>query len=456
MGPPNPTSTSLLPLPLPLVDENRSFHTTQEATDATIAQATRKRAPRVKRVVDQSSRVLRENPKKSAKFTSMAPAVEAPKRRAAGEVTGGLATKKARTNAEATIAGPPAGRARTKTATPSFEATKAAIAAKKSRKPFTLHLTTASSSTAVGAALPEASFSKSATTVPEASTSTSATTTDITTTDASTPPPSRRLSKRKATNMTGPASKKARVNVDATSAGTKAAAKAKASTKGKVVKGPAAKIAAAKASIGKGKKRAFEDDDEDTDPPPPPPPTKAHEIKSAKASKPKVVINQAPTERLDVFVCGEGSSGELGLGTAKNAIDVKRPRLNPFLSSREVGVVHVATGGMHAAALTHDNLIYTWGVNDQGALGRDTAWDGGLRDVDDSDDEAQDTNGLNPRECTPMAIPRESFPPGIVFVQLACGDSNTFALTDDGNVYGWGTFRVRFHTQYLSTTLLTI
>lgn len=254
--------------------------------------------------------------------------------------------------------------------------------------------------------------------------------------------------------MTGPASKKARVNVDATSAGTKGAAKTKASAKGKATKAPAAKKAPAKASIGKGKKRAFEDDDEDIIRPPPPPPKKAQEIKSTK--KPKVVINQVPTERLDVFVCGEGSSGELGLGVAKNAIDVKRPRLNPFLSSREVGVVHVATGGMHAAALTHDNLIYTWGVNDQGALGRDTAWDGGLRDVDDSDDEARVTNGLNPRECTPMAIPRESFPPDVVFVQLACGDSNTLALTDDGDVYGWGTFRVRFHTQYLSITLLTI
>ncbi|MCJ1470355.1 hypothetical protein MMC07_009000, partial [Pseudocyphellaria aurata] len=98
---------------------------------------------------------------------------------------------------------------------------------------------------------------------------------------------------------------------------------------------------------------------------------------------------------------GIESSGELGLGVARNAIDVKRPRLNPFLSSREVGVVHVATVGMHSAALTHDNLIYTWGVNDQGALGRDTTWTGGLRSIDDSGDEAQDTNGLNPRECTP-------------------------------------------------------
>lgn len=225
---------------------------------------------------------------------------------------------------------------------------------------------------------------------------------------------------------------------------TRGATKAKASAKGKVTQAP----------IGKGKKRAIEDDDDDDDtaPPPPPQPKKAREIKRAKAPPPKVVINNVPTQRLDVFVCGEGSSGELGLGVAKKAIDVKRPRLNPFLSASEVGVVHVATGGMHAAAITHDNLILTWGVNDQGALGRDTTWDGGMRDVDDdSDDESQDTNGLNPRECTPTAIPRENFPPGVVFVQLACGDSSTFALTDDGDVYGWGTFRVILQPHYRST-----
>ena len=34
--------------------------------------------------------------------------------------------------------------------------------------------------------------------------------------------------------------------------------------------------------------------------------------------------NAVPTQRMHVYVFGEGSSGELGLGTAKNAIDVKR------------------------------------------------------------------------------------------------------------------------------------
>lgn len=177
------------------------------------------------------------------------------------------------------------------------------------------------------------------------------------------------------------------------------------------------------------------------------PAPKPKKARATKPPKPKAVINSVPTTRLNVFVCGEGSSGELGLGAGKTAIDVKRPVLNPNLLANEVGVVQIATGGMHCVALTHDSKILTWGVNDLGALGRDTAWEGGYKDIkdannDDSGDDSDDDTGLNPRESTPTAIPSESFAEGTVFVEVAAGDSSSFALTDDGQVYGWGTFRV--------------
>ncbi len=161
--------------------------------------------------------------------------------------------------------------------------------------------------------------------------------------------------------------------------------------------------------------------------------------KAAPKARSKVVINEAPNSPLHVYVFGEGSSGELGLGAAKNAIDVKRPRLNANLPADKVGVVHIACGGMHVAALIRDGTVLTWGVNDQGALGRDTQWEGGLRDMDeDSDDESN--AGLNPRESTPGPI--TTFPEGTVITKLSAGDSHTLALTDDGRVFGWGTFRV--------------
>lgn len=159
-------------------------------------------------------------------------------------------------------------------------------------------------------------------------------------------------------------------------------------------------------------------------------------------------INEAPSQILDVFVFGEGSSGELGLGAArvnnKKPIDVKRPRINHNLAADKVGVVQLSCGGMHVVALTYDNRILTWGVNDQGALGRDTTWDGGLRDMDkseDSDSEDEDDSGLNPLESTPTLVSQDYFAPGTTFVQVVASDSASFALTEDGRVYGWGTFR---------------
>lgn len=227
-----------------------------------------------------------------------------------------------------------------------------------------------------------------------------------------------------------------------------------------------------KAPVAKESKKRKTADDEDTSEPeksaseaPPAKRAKTGEAGDKKApkaakvvpAKPKVVINHAPTDRLHVYVFGEGSSGELGLGTAKSAIDVKRPRLNPLLPADTVGVIHIACGGMHVAALTHDGKVLTWGVNDQGALGRDTKWEGGLRDVGESDDESDSgsDSGLNPFESTPTAI--TTFPEGTVIVKLSAGDSHTLALTDEGLVYGWGTFRVsHFWPRVYLSMILTV
>ena len=114
-----------------------------------------------------------------------------------------------------------------------------------------------------------------------------------------------------------------------------------------------------------------------------------------------------------------------------------------LLDANTVGVVQLAAGGMHCLALTHDHQIYTWGVNDQGALGRDTQWEGGLRDIneDSGDSESEGGNDLNPRETTPTAIDSACFPPNTRFSQVVASDSASFALTTTGLVYGWGTFR---------------
>ncbi|UNI20474.1 hypothetical protein JDV02_006555 [Purpureocillium takamizusanense] len=150
-------------------------------------------------------------------------------------------------------------------------------------------------------------------------------------------------------------------------------------------------------------------------------------------------INEIPTEVLAVLMFGGGENGELGLGPRQT--EARRPRANTYLDpsdSSRFHVVRLAPGGMHTIALTVDNKIISWGVNDNNALGRGTDWDGGLRDVDaESDDEGE----LNPHESTPAKINSTVFPPGTKFADVAAGDSCSFALTDTGLVYGWGTFR---------------
>jgi regulator of chromosome condensation len=238
---------------------------------------------------------------------------------------------------------------------------------------------------------------------------------------------------------------------------------------------PAAPAAASK-TAAKRKKSVETEDDE---PEPAAKKTKTKEVKpkvakpkaEPKVAKPKVVKSKAEpkeeksqpkgprrvggrkteineiryTEPLKVFVFGEGGNGELGLGAHKKAKDVKRPRFNEPLSN--MNVVRIATGGMHVVALTQDNKILTWGVNDNGALGRDTPIATvPMKDAsDDSDSDSDDdpTGGLNDAEATPTAISSEHFPSDTVFVDVAAGDSCSFALTTEGAVYGWGTFRVR-------------
>ena len=162
------------------------------------------------------------------------------------------------------------------------------------------------------------------------------------------------------------------------------------------------------------------------------------------------IINEFPSrksQKCDVFVFGAGSMGELGLGATSKDRNVKRPRLNVHLQTDKAGIVDVAVGGMHVAALDGDGAVWTWGVNDQGSLGRDTKTQNTattkevVMKEDDSDSDSEEEE-LNPMESNPGLV--QGFPKGVEVVKLACGDSISVAIADDGIVYSWGTFRVAF------------
>ena len=77
--------------------------------------------------------------------------------------------------------------------------------------------------------------------------------------------------------------------------------------------------------------------------------------------------------------------------------------------------------------LLEDGTLWSAGVNDDGALGRETA-------VDDNGDPVPEKDATRFGQ---VLLPKDA----ARVRQLACSDSGSFALTLDGSVYGWGTFR---------------
>ncbi|ABN65536.1 pheromone response pathway [Scheffersomyces stipitis CBS 6054] len=151
------------------------------------------------------------------------------------------------------------------------------------------------------------------------------------------------------------------------------------------------------------------------------------------------------SEPLDIFVWGTGSMCELGLGPSAKNKEVKRPRLNPFLTEEKLDgtkIVDFSVGGMHTLALDGKNRIWSWGGNDSGVLGRDTSKvKEVLKDVDSNESEDDEDGDLNEAESTPGLV--EGLPQikSSKIVQLVATDNLSAALYDNGDVYAWGCFR---------------
>lgn len=137
---------------------------------------------------------------------------------------------------------------------------------------------------------------------------------------------------------------------------------------------------------------------------------------------------------------------ELGLGPKSSTKEVKRPRLNPFLTPEIIkadGIVDFAVGGMHVLALDSNGKVWSWGTNDSKVLGRNTSKAKEiLKDIaeDGASDDDDDDGDLNEAESTPSQV--ENLPKiEDKIVQLAATDNLSAILYSNGEVYTWGTFR---------------
>lgn len=111
-----------------------------------------------------------------------------------------------------------------------------------------------------------------------------------------------------------------------------------------------------------------------------------------------------------VIVFGSGDCGQLGLG--EDLVSCPKPKRHPFFEDKEI--ISVAAGGLHTLALSRSGRVYSWGCNDEKALGHSA-----------QEFTASQVHGLDDQ----------------FIVQITCGDSISTALTAEGKIYTWGTFR---------------
>ena len=115
-----------------------------------------------------------------------------------------------------------------------------------------------------------------------------------------------------------------------------------------------------------------------------------------------------------VQTCGAGDMGQLGLGFAAS-----KRRERPLLTTVEPlpdKIKQIAAGSLHNLVLDQKGRVYSWGCNDDHCLG---------------------TLGLEEKDCF---IPQQVQALKSI-VQVAAGASHSLALSKDGEVFAWGTYR---------------
>jgi hypothetical protein len=117
--------------------------------------------------------------------------------------------------------------------------------------------------------------------------------------------------------------------------------------------------------------------------------------------------NLALTAAGHVLAWGNSDYGQLGLGSTTH---VAVPHVVEELS--KAGVVALAAGGWHSAALTAGGVVYVWGRGEHGRLGLGDSWRDRLRPVE-----------------LPLAARA---------TQVSCGGTHSCVLTEDGTLLSCG------------------
>ncbi|XP_076026236.1 RCC1 and BTB domain-containing protein 1-like [Genypterus blacodes] len=116
------------------------------------------------------------------------------------------------------------------------------------------------------------------------------------------------------------------------------------------------------------------------------------------------------TEAGDLFAWGHNGYSQLGNGTTNQGV-------SPVLLSASLlnkKVTQVSCGSHHSMCLTDSGEVYTWGYNNCGQVG----------------------SGSTANQPTPRRV--SACLQSKVAVAIACGQTSSLAVVDNGEVYGWG------------------
>ena len=121
-----------------------------------------------------------------------------------------------------------------------------------------------------------------------------------------------------------------------------------------------------------------------------------------------------------LWIWGSGECSQLGTSATK----ATRPKELDLTRLKGVPLKQLSAGGLHTLILREDGRILSCGCNDDGALGRDT-------------DPSSNTHSIE--EYLPHFVdtPIDMGPAN----RVSCGDCQSLAVTNDGRIYTWGSYR---------------
>ncbi|XP_014229715.1 RCC1 and BTB domain-containing protein 1-like isoform X2 [Trichogramma pretiosum] len=117
----------------------------------------------------------------------------------------------------------------------------------------------------------------------------------------------------------------------------------------------------------------------------------------------------ALTKKGEIYSWGHNGYCELGNGSSNQGLT---PTL--CLNLNDKIVTSIACGSHHSVAITDEGEVYSWGQNNCGQV----------------------SSGISSNQAAPRKV--NSALSGKVVVSVACGQTSTIAVTDIGEVYGWG------------------